>query len=236
MDQRRSRFAIVGALLTGCSPSEKAGETSSGDGGCEYREREVTLDTTIGDATPRAVIELLERPVDGSVRWYPGEGDYVAVAGASPQSTFHVEASYAQGPIEQRDGANGIGEPSSGGSACVSLWVFDVDVAIDTADGALADVWAGEVLYIVTGAVGGTGTLEVRVDDPRPFSGSLSVTENPGVSEQWETRELFISLGFTTHPPEFVGMTGRMQYHLANLGDGEGELATVDIGEFAWGQ
>lgn len=231
---RSTKIAIVGVLVSGCSSSNDAEEAGPGDGGCEYREREVTLDTAIGEATPRAVIKLLERPVDGNVTWQPGDGEFIAVAGASPQTTFHVEASYAGGPIEQRDGANGVGGPGGGGSVCLTVWVFDVEIAIDTADGALAETWVGEALYIVTGTVGGIGTLEVRVDDPRPFAGSLSVTESQGLSERWETRELFISLGFTTHPPEFVGMTGRMEYHLANLGDGDGEIATIGIGEFAW--
>lgn len=231
------RSAIVVLLLAGCSPSNKAEETGSGEGGCDYQESEVTLDTAIGDDTPRAVIELLERPADGTVRWHPGEGEYIEVAGASAQTTFHAEALYAGGPIQQRDGADGTGQPGGGaGSVCVTVWVFDVEIAIDTADSALAETWVGEAIYVVTGTPGGIGTLEVRVDDPRPFSGSLSITEKRGVSEQWETHELFTSLGFSTSSPDFVGMTGRMQYHLANLGDGEGELATVDIGEFAWAQ
>lgn len=237
MSHRSTNVAIVATLVAGCSPSDKSADTGSGDGGCDYRESQVTLDTAIGEDTPRAVIELLERPADGTVTWHSGEGEYIVVAGTSAQTTFHVEASYPGGPIEQRDGADGLGGPGGGGgTVCVTVWVFDVEIAIDTADGALAETWVGEAVYIVTGTSGGIGTLEVRVDDPRPFSGSLSVTEKQGVSDQWMTHELFTSLGFNTSPPDFVGMTGRMEYHLANLGDGEGELVTTDIGEFGWTQ
>jgi hypothetical protein len=226
--------ALFVALASGCSPSHE--DDGSAVGNCDYRETEVSLDAQIGDETPRAVIELLERPADGSVTWYPGDGELVTVTGASGETTYHVAAAYDGGPIEQRDGANGLGEPGEGGDriTCLTVWVFDVEIEIETADGALAEAWRGEALYEVSGTLGGAGSLSVRIDDPRPFGGTLSVTENRDLFEQWKTHELFTLLAFSTFPAEDALMHGVMQYHLANLGNGEGELATVDIAEFAW--
>jgi len=86
----------------------------------------------------------------------------------------------------------------------------------------------------VSGILGSAGSIAVEIEDPPPFSGTLQVSERPGVSAAWEDRRFRILLIVATAPLDFVGMAGNMQYFLMNEEDGEGLGVENNIAELAW--
>jgi len=229
---------VVAALLallwtsSGCRAQSSA-EQGDGDEGCGYEDREVSLDARFGEETPGEVIELIERAVQGRVTWYGGDGEHVDVGGVSSETEFHAKASFVGPTVWVREGIEGMGGIVEERIFCPTHLIFDVAVEIETEDGALAETWNGRADYEVSGTLGGIGGIAVTVPDPRPFTGSLTVTEHPDVPAQWETHELVITMVFVTYPLDVLGMNGAIRYNLLNLGDGEGDGVTVTIGEFA---
>lgn len=229
------RVAIFLALLAttaACHESSSAQQTQHDDA-CGYEDREVSLDAQFGDETPRQVIELLERPVDGRVTWYGGSGTHVDVGGVSTETEFHAQASLTGPTVWVREGIEGKGGVLQDRLFCPTHFLFDVDVQMDTEDGALAETWRARADYLVSGTLGGIGGITVSVADPRPFAGSLSVTEHPDIPEQWETHELSITMSFITSPLDALGMNGEIRYDLSNFSDGEGHGVVVTIAEFS---
>lgn len=216
----------------GCHESSSA-EQSESDEGCGYEDREVSLDARFGDETPGEVIELLERAVDGRVTWYGGRGIDVEVDGASGETEFHAQVSFVGPTVWVREGIAGMGGILEGRLFCPTHLLFDVAVQIETEDGALAETWNGRADYEVSGTLGGIGGITVNVADPRPFAGSLTVTEHPDVPQKWETHELAITMVFVTYPLDVLGMNGAIRYDLANLGDDSGDGLVVTVGEFS---
>lgn len=225
-------FLALHWTSAGCGDPSSA-ERDSSDQGCGYEDREVSLDAKFGEETPGEVIELIERPVDGHVKWYGGEGEYIDVGGASGETEFHAQASFIGPTVWVREGIEGMGGIVEERIFCPTHLLFDVAVQIDTEDGALADTWNGRADYEVSGTLGGIGGIAVTVPDPRPFAGSLTITERPEVPAQWATHELAIRLVFVTYPLDVLGMNGAIRYNLLNLGDGEGEGVIVTVGEFS---
>lgn len=226
-----SRLVLVCVICTACGASDAA----NSDDSCDREPREVSLDAKFGDETPRAIIDLLERPVAGTVTWAAGESEDVDISGAMGTTTFHAQAT--AGPtvwvLEGIEGKGGILEDRI---FCPTEFVFDVAIEFETDDGALVEDWEGRGTYGVSGTLGGIGTLEVIVEEPRPFAGTLNVTERPGVAERWETHELDIRLAFATYPLDFVGVNGGIRYLFQNSSGGEIAGVTTTIAEFGWAQ
>lgn len=234
----RPAVAALLALLwasAGCREPSSA-EQGDSDEGCGYEDREVALDAKFGDETPGEVIALIERPVDGRVTWYGGDGEYIDVGGALGETEYHAQARFRGPTAWIREGIEGQGGILEERLFCPTVLLFDVDVEIETEDGALADTWRGRAEYMMSGTLGGAGGIAVTVPDPRPFAGSLTITEHPDVPAMWETHEPYIHLVFVTSPLGDRGMHGTIRYNLLNLGDGEGNGVTVTIGEFVWVQ
>ena len=224
-------LVTLGSTGLGCREADQ-GEHGDGGDGCGYEEREVSLDAVFGEETPREVIELLERPVDGPTTWFAGKGEYIDVLGAAGETEFHAEV--IAGPtVWVREGKDGMGGVQQSRIFCPTQLLFDATVHFETTDGALAEDWSGRATYEVSGTLGGVGSITVAVPDPRPFAGTLTVTEHPNVADEWTVHELAVSLYFITNPLDFIGMHGSMSYDLQNLGNGEGELVTVPVAEFA---
>lgn len=222
-------FLWCSACASACS--DGASDTSSEEGCPELRE--VSIDAKFGDdesgyQTPREVIELLERPVTGTLTWWDNEdNEYLDVSGASGTTTFHAQA--MAGPtVWLRPGVVGNGGISQARLYCPTDLIFDVSVHIETEDGALTEDWQGQGTYGFSGSIG------IEIEDPPPFVGTLRVTERPGVSEAWEERRFRILLIVATYPLDFVGMAGTMQYFLENVGDGEGVGVENTLAELAW--
>jgi hypothetical protein len=232
MSPRVATFLALHWSIAGCGESTSA-EQSEGTAGCGYEDREVSLDARFGDETPGEVIELLKRAVDGRVTWYGGSGMHVDVGGVSGQTEFHAQVSFAGPTVWVREGIEGKGGILEDRLFCPTHLLFDVAVQIETEDGALAETWNGRADYQVSGTLGGIGGITVNVDDPRPFAGSLTVTEHADVPEQWETHELAITMVFVTYPLDVLGMNGAIRYDLSNFGDGGGDGVVVTVGEFS---
>lgn len=240
MPRRRHEHARIYCLcaLASSACTDGSSDTSS-EQGCPEELVEVALDTRFGDEssgyeTPRQVIELLERPVTGTLTWSDNENnEYLDVSGASGTTTFHAQAT--AGPtLLLRPGVVGMGGVPQARITCGTELIFDVSVHLETEDGALAEDWQGRGTYGVSGTLGGHGSIGVEIEDPPPFMGTLRVTERPGVSEAWEERRFRILLVVATYPLDFVGMAGTMQYFLMNEGDGEGIGVENTIAELAW--
>lgn len=215
----------------GIGPACSDGAVGASEQGCPKELREISLDAKFGDGssweTPRQVIELLERPASGTVTWQPLENsEFLDVRGASGTTTFMAQAT-AGARVRLREGIVGKGGVPELRITCLTEFVFDVTVHIETADGALVEDWHGPGTF----SLGSAGVL-VEIEDAIPFAGSLRVTERPGVGDAWETRGLSTRLTFST-APDFEGMTGVMQYFLENGGDGELYGVNITIAEFA---
>ncbi len=222
---------LIVCVSIGCGAD---GVDTSAEEGCGYETREVDLDARFGDETPRAVIELLERPVSSQVTWFAGENEDLVVTGASGQSEVEVRA-VAGSTVWVREGIEGKGGVVERRLACPTYLDFEVALRIESADGALKEDWSGTAVYGVSGVLGGIGSIMVRVQDPPAFSGDLTITEQPGVAQRWDTRELLILMNFATSPLDFVGMHGQIFYNFENLVS-EGEIvgASRTIAEFSW--
>lgn len=229
---QRLLFACV--VLSASACNDTAGTTSSADG-CPDELREVALDAKFGDETPGEILQLLERPVAGTVTWTAGESKYVEITGATGMTAFQAQAQ--AGPtVWVIDGVEGQGGVPEERITCPTMFRFDVSVHIESDDGALAEEWRGPGTYIVSGTLGGDGAVSVVIQDPPSFAGTLRVTERPGVAEAWPDRELRVTLNFATYPLDFVGMSGFMQHFLLHAEGGEGEGVKTTIAEFAWPQ
>jgi hypothetical protein len=229
---RIAPYLAVAACTIACGSSSS---DDPGEEGCGYVEREVSLDADFAGETPRQVMELLERPVDGPVTFYPGTNEYVAVGGATSETHFHAEAT--AGPTAWvREGKPGMGGVVESRIFCPTEFLFDATVRLETSDGALAEEWRGRATYGVSGVLGSGGGIAVDIVDPRPFAGSLTVEEREGVDDEWESRELDVHLHFKTNPLDFLGMTGGIRHYLSNEtvseGVGEGVGVTSTIAEF----
>ncbi len=222
-------FGFIMSWTSACSDTAS---TTSSAGGCPNELREVALDARFGDETPGEVIQLLKRPVTGSVTWIEGGSEYVDITGATGTTSFAAQAQV--GPtVWVIDGVEGQGGVPEERLTCPTMFRFDVSVHIESDDGALAEEWRGPGTYIVSGTLGGEGAVSVLIQDPPSFAGTLRVIERPG-AEEWPEHELRVTLNFATYPLNFVGMSGFLQHFLLDADSDEGGGVKTTIAEFAW--